>query len=211
MILQGVERLAAEIAHTVVLSDLRTITSCDMPDDARAQLLAHVTHDQDRASDPRAVSTRRRVQITLVRDRAHYDEVVMGAVARAARLGVDRHRQREGRAGRGAAGTPGSGARRVRLGVYPCSPISPRAGSSCACSTRAFPRARSARICGPSGGVLRGRGARHAALPAGTSQDDCRRRRGVYLGSASVGLGAKGDRRRNFEAGVLTRRRRAAR
>lgn len=52
MILQGVERLAAEIAHTVVLSDLRTITSCDMPDDVRAQLLAHVTHDQDRDPAP---------------------------------------------------------------------------------------------------------------------------------------------------------------
>ena len=29
------------------------------------------------------MSTRRRVEITLIRDRAHYDEVVMGAIAKA--------------------------------------------------------------------------------------------------------------------------------
>jgi 4-hydroxybenzoyl-CoA thioesterase len=42
MILVGSEKVAAEIAHTVVLSDLRTITSCDMPEDVRARLLAHL-------------------------------------------------------------------------------------------------------------------------------------------------------------------------
>lgn len=35
-------RLSAEIEHTVVLSDLRTITSCDMPDDVRARLMEHL-------------------------------------------------------------------------------------------------------------------------------------------------------------------------
>lgn len=36
------QKPVAEIAHTVVLSDLRTVTSCDMPADVRALLLAHL-------------------------------------------------------------------------------------------------------------------------------------------------------------------------
>jgi 4-hydroxybenzoyl-CoA thioesterase len=35
-------RLSAEIRHTVVTTDLSTLTSCDMPDDLRARLLAHL-------------------------------------------------------------------------------------------------------------------------------------------------------------------------
>jgi 4-hydroxybenzoyl-CoA thioesterase len=34
--------LTAEIAHTVVISDLRTITSCEMPGDLRARLVEHL-------------------------------------------------------------------------------------------------------------------------------------------------------------------------
>lgn len=34
--------LAVEIAHTVVISDLRTITSCEMPGDLRARLQEHL-------------------------------------------------------------------------------------------------------------------------------------------------------------------------
>jgi 4-hydroxybenzoyl-CoA thioesterase len=36
------DKLAAEVKHTVVVSDLRTVTSCDMPADVRAQLVAHL-------------------------------------------------------------------------------------------------------------------------------------------------------------------------
>ena len=36
------DTLSAEIKHTVVVSDLRTLTSCDMPADVRARLLAHL-------------------------------------------------------------------------------------------------------------------------------------------------------------------------
>jgi 4-hydroxybenzoyl-CoA thioesterase len=35
-------RLACELKHTVVTTDLRTLTSCDMPADVRALLLAHL-------------------------------------------------------------------------------------------------------------------------------------------------------------------------
>jgi 4-hydroxybenzoyl-CoA thioesterase len=33
--------LAAQITHTVVTTDLRTLRPCDMPDDVRAHLIAH--------------------------------------------------------------------------------------------------------------------------------------------------------------------------
>ena len=36
------DTLSAEIKHTVVISDLRTLTSCDMPADVRARLVAHL-------------------------------------------------------------------------------------------------------------------------------------------------------------------------
>jgi len=35
-------RLACELKHTVVTTDLRTLTSCDMPDDVRALLTQHL-------------------------------------------------------------------------------------------------------------------------------------------------------------------------
>ncbi len=35
-------RLACELKHTVVTTDLRTLTSCDMPTDVRALLLEHL-------------------------------------------------------------------------------------------------------------------------------------------------------------------------
>jgi 4-hydroxybenzoyl-CoA thioesterase len=38
----GELRLACELKHTVVTTDLRTLTSCDMPDDVRALLAAHL-------------------------------------------------------------------------------------------------------------------------------------------------------------------------
>jgi 4-hydroxybenzoyl-CoA thioesterase len=34
--------LSAEIAHSVVMTDLRAVASCDMPDDVRAVLVAHL-------------------------------------------------------------------------------------------------------------------------------------------------------------------------
>ena len=37
--------LVAEVEHTVVTSDLRDVTSCDMPADVRALLLAHLEDD----------------------------------------------------------------------------------------------------------------------------------------------------------------------
>jgi 4-hydroxybenzoyl-CoA thioesterase len=42
MVLAGREQLAAEVEHTVVTSDLRTVTSCEMPADVRARLLEHL-------------------------------------------------------------------------------------------------------------------------------------------------------------------------
>ena len=39
---QGSGRLACELKHTVVTTDLRTLTSCDMPEDVRALLLEHL-------------------------------------------------------------------------------------------------------------------------------------------------------------------------
>jgi 4-hydroxybenzoyl-CoA thioesterase len=37
------EALAAEIKHTLVTTDLRTLRSCEMPPDVRAALLAHLS------------------------------------------------------------------------------------------------------------------------------------------------------------------------
>jgi len=34
--------LSADVSHTVVTTDLRTLTSCDMPADVRARLLEHI-------------------------------------------------------------------------------------------------------------------------------------------------------------------------
>ncbi|APR87400.1 1,4-dihydroxy-2-naphthoyl-CoA hydrolase [Minicystis rosea] len=38
----GTGKVSAEIEHTVVISDLRSISSCDMPPDVRARLLEHL-------------------------------------------------------------------------------------------------------------------------------------------------------------------------
>jgi 4-hydroxybenzoyl-CoA thioesterase len=42
MLHAGTGELACELEHTVVTSDLRTLTSCDMPADVRALLAAHL-------------------------------------------------------------------------------------------------------------------------------------------------------------------------
>ena len=38
----GSDRLACELRHTVVTTDLRTLKSCDMPDDVRSLLAQHL-------------------------------------------------------------------------------------------------------------------------------------------------------------------------
>lgn len=52
MIRVGDEKLAAELEHTVVTTDLRTMRSCPMPDDVRAQLLAHLEEHPSRPPPP---------------------------------------------------------------------------------------------------------------------------------------------------------------
>src|SRR3954451_4481632 len=42
MIHAGTGALSADLRHTVVTTDLRTLTSCEMPADVRALLLAHL-------------------------------------------------------------------------------------------------------------------------------------------------------------------------
>jgi len=42
MIHKGTGALSADLRHTVVTTDLRTLKSCEMPADVRALLLAHV-------------------------------------------------------------------------------------------------------------------------------------------------------------------------
>jgi 4-hydroxybenzoyl-CoA thioesterase len=42
MVHVGNGRLACEMKHTVVTTDLRTLASCEMPDDVRALLLDHL-------------------------------------------------------------------------------------------------------------------------------------------------------------------------
>jgi 4-hydroxybenzoyl-CoA thioesterase len=39
---KGTDRLACELKHTVVTTDLRALASCDMPADVRALLLEHL-------------------------------------------------------------------------------------------------------------------------------------------------------------------------
>lgn len=46
-------RLACELKHTVVTTDLRTLRSCDMPDDVRALLAAHLESPEGPASPGR--------------------------------------------------------------------------------------------------------------------------------------------------------------
>ena len=50
--------LSADLQHTVVTTDLRTLQSCSMPDDVRAQLLAHVDLEPTRSpTDPRPANS----------------------------------------------------------------------------------------------------------------------------------------------------------
>ncbi|APR87401.1 Phospholipase D Active site motif domain protein [Minicystis rosea] len=164
------------------------------------------------------MSTRRRVEVTLVRDRAHYDEVVMGAVARArvsvwistANVkGVRVEALKEMMGARPASrGLPGTQARGRRTFV-----------SILAMFADLAARGVELRLL-------------HAGVPSRAFREDLRKQKRLttgglamrrcprvhlkmiavdgallYLGSANftgAGLGAKGDRRRNFEAGVLT-------
>ena len=151
------------------------------------------------------MSTRRRVDLTLIRDRAHYHEVVMGAVARA----------------------------RVSVWISTANVKGVRVEAPV--GTRARARGAYVSILEMLDGLAaRGVELRllHAGLPSRAFREDLRRQKRLdggalgmrrcprvhlkmiavdgallYLGSANftgAGLGAKGDKRRNFEAGVLT-------
>ncbi|MFT3769558.1 MAG: phospholipase D family protein [Minicystis sp.] len=151
------------------------------------------------------MSTRRRVEVTLVRDRAHYEEIVMGAIARA----------------RVSVWISTANVKGVRVEA----PI----------GTRARARGNYISILEMLDGLAaRGVELRllHAGVPSRAFRADLRAQKRLaagalsmrrcprvhlkmiavdgallYLGSANftgAGLGAKGDRRRNFEAGVLT-------
>ena len=45
----GTDKLVCELKHTVVTTDLRTLTSCDMPADVRAAFAAHLEAPGDAA------------------------------------------------------------------------------------------------------------------------------------------------------------------
>jgi len=151
------------------------------------------------------VSERRRVELALVHDRAHYSELVMGAVAKA-RVSV-------------WIATANVKGLRVEAPV----------------GTRARARGRYVSVLELFDALAaRGVELRmlHAGVPSRAFREDLRARRRLvagglamrrcprvhlkmiavdgaqlYLGSANftgAGLGAKGDKRRNFEAGVLT-------
>lgn len=151
------------------------------------------------------MSTKRRVEVTLVRDRAHYDEVVMGALARA----------------------------KVSVWISTANVKGVRVEAPL--GTRARARGRYVSILEILDGLAaRGVELRmlHAGVPSRAFRADLRAQKRLaagalamrrcprvhlkmiavdgallYLGSANftgAGLGAKSDRRRNFEAGVLT-------
>lgn len=151
------------------------------------------------------MSTKRRVEITLIRDRAHYDEIVMGAIAKA----------------RVSVWISTANVKGVRVEA----PLGSRARARGAYISL---------LEMLDGLAARGVELRllHAGVPSRAFQEDLRRQKRLakgtlamrrcprvhlkmiavdgallYLGSANftgAGLGAKGDRRRNFEAGVLT-------
>jgi phosphatidylserine/phosphatidylglycerophosphate/cardiolipin synthase-like enzyme len=151
------------------------------------------------------MSTQRRVEVTLIRDRAHYHEVVMGAIARA----------------RVSVWISTANVKGVRVEA----PI----------GTRARARKEYVSVLSLFDGLAaRGVELRllHAGVPSRAFRADLAKQKRLvkgglalrrcprvhlkmiavdgallYLGSANftgAGLGAKGDRRRNFEAGVLT-------
>ena len=150
-------------------------------------------------------SIRRRANVTLIVDRAHYDEVVLGAIARA-RVSV-------------WIGT--ANVKELHIEASP--------------GTRARAQGRYVSILQTFEGLVeKGVELRilHGALPSGPFRAELARRRSLakgrlamkrcprvhlkliavdgralYLGSANftgAGLGAKGEGRRNFEMGILT-------
>lgn len=148
---------------------------------------------------------RRRVDLQLVRDRAHYDEVVMGAVAKA-RVSV--WIATANVKGLRVQAPVGSRARARRAYVSVLELFDGLAARGVelrmlhgGLPSRAFRAdlARQPRLT--AGGLAMRRCPRvHLKMIAVDGAL-------LYLGSANftgAGLGAKGDRRRNFEAGVLT-------
>ena len=148
---------------------------------------------------------RRRVELQLVRDRAHYDDVVMGAVAKARvsvwistanvkGLRVEAPTGTRARARRAYISVlelfAGLAARGVELRML-------HAGVP----SRAFRADLARQKTLLAGGLAMRRCPRvHLKMIAVDGAQ-------LYLGSANftgAGIGAKGDRRRNFEAGVLT-------
>jgi phosphatidylserine/phosphatidylglycerophosphate/cardiolipin synthase-like enzyme len=152
-----------------------------------------------------ASGPRRRIEIQLVRDKAHYEQVVMGAVARARvsvwiatanvkGLRVEQTGPRMPRARRAYVSVltllDGLAARGVELRLL-------HAGIP----SRAF-RADLAKHRRLAKGALAMRRCPRVHLKM-IAVDGAE----LYLGSANftgAGLGAKSDRRRNFEAGILT-------
>lgn len=151
------------------------------------------------------MKTRRRVDVTLIRDRAHYDDVVMGIIAKARvsvwissanvkGLRVEAPRGTRARARKAYVSVlelfADLAARGVELRLL-------HAGVP----SRAFRAdlAKQKRLT--SGGLAMRRCPRvHLKMIAVDGA-------ALYLGSANftgAGIGAKSDRRRNFEAGVLT-------
>jgi phosphatidylserine/phosphatidylglycerophosphate/cardiolipin synthase-like enzyme len=153
------------------------------------------------SSDPRA-ALKRRIELTLLRDRAHYEALVMGAIAKA----------------------------RVSLWIATANVKELRVEAPIGSRARARGRMMSVLDLFDA---LAARGVElrllHAGVPSRAFREELRRhprlslemRRcprvhlkmiavdgaQLYLGSANftgAGLGAKGDGRRNFEAGVLT-------
>jgi phosphatidylserine/phosphatidylglycerophosphate/cardiolipin synthase-like enzyme len=151
------------------------------------------------------VRPRRRVDVQLVRDRAHYDDLVMGTLARA------------------------------RVSVWIATANVKGLRIEAPIGSRARAKGRYISILDLFDDLAkRGVELRmlHAGVPSAAFRDELRRHRALaagglamrrcprvhlkmiavdggslYLGSANftgAGLGAKGDRRRNFEAGVLT-------
>jgi phosphatidylserine/phosphatidylglycerophosphate/cardiolipin synthase-like enzyme len=156
-------------------------------------------------SAPGAREGRRRVELKLIRDRAHYDDVVTGSIAKArvsvwiATANVKELRVEAPIGSRArAAGRYMSildmfealAARGVELRMLHAG-VPSRAFQA---ELRAHPRLR-------AGGLdMRQCPRVHLKMIAVDGAE-------LYLGSANftgAGLGAKGDRRRNFEAGILT-------
>ena len=148
---------------------------------------------------------RRRVDLQLIRDRAHYDDVVMGAIARARVSVWISTANVKGLRVEAPAGTRAR-ARRAYVSVLEMLAGLASRGVElrllhAGVPSRAF-RADLARQRGLTTGGLAMRRCPRVHLKM-IAVDGAQ----LYLGSANftgAGLGAKSDRRRNFEAGVLT-------